>query len=120
MVGLMYYPNTRIVLDTANKSQYLYSAYCINFHKANPSYSTTYTVNGLADANVIKIFNVLSQLPTNVTSVGAIQTAVSVVTDNISRSELQSVWPSYVAEIPNAKVILEAAGIDITNARLFT
>ena len=52
-----------------------------------------------ARANVLKIYSVLSQLPTNVTGVAAVQTAIFVVTDNISQGELQSRFPSGVAEI---------------------
>ena len=117
--GLGYYARDRIMLDTSTATQWLFSGYCVNFHKSNPSSSTLFTQSGLADANVIKIFNSLNQLPSNVTTIGAIQTAVSVVTDNVSRSELQSTWPSFVSEIQNARTILENAGIDISNSLLF-
>ena len=117
--GLGYYPRDKIILDTSTATQWLFSGYCVNFHKSNPTSSTLFTQSGLADANVIKIFNVLNQLPSNVNTTGAIQTAVSVVTDNVSRSELQSTWPSFVSEIQNARAILEKAGIDISNAQLF-
>ena len=117
--ALGYYPRDTILLDASTSTQWLFSGYCVNFHKGNPSSSTLFVEGGLADANVIKIFNVLNQLPTNVTTIGAIQTAISVVTDNVSLSELQSTWPSSVSEIPNAKTILQTAGIDISNARLF-
>ena len=118
--GLRYTILDRIILDTPNSVQYLFSAYCVNFHRSNPTSSTLFAQSGLADANVLKIFNVLNQLPSNVTTISAIQTAISVVTDNVSRSELQSTWPSCVPEIQNARVILEGAGIDSSNAKLFT
>ena len=116
-----YYDTDRIILSSSNMTQYLFIAYCVNFHKGNPSTSTLYSVEGMVDPNVVKILNIVNQntLPSNVTTTGAIQTAISVVTDNISRSELQSTWPSCVAEIPSAKIILETAGIDISNALLF-
>ncbi|MCL4429489.1 MAG: hypothetical protein M1167_01935 [Chloroflexi bacterium] len=117
--GLGYYPRDTILLDTTNPTQWLFSGYCVNFHRSNPSSSTLFTQSGLADANVIKIFNVLDQLPSSVTTLGAIQTAVSVVTDDVSHSELQSTWPSFVSEIQNARTILEKAGIDISKAQLF-
>jgi len=118
--ALGYYPRDTILLDTSSATQWLFSGYCVNFHKSNPSSSTLFTEGGLADANVIKIFNSLNQLPTNVTTIGAIQTAVSVVTDNVSLSELQSTWPSFVSEVQNARTILEKAGINISTVRLFT
>jgi hypothetical protein len=114
-----YEPTNRIILDETSWQQYIIEGYCVNFHKGNPTSSTMFTQSGLADANVVKIFNVLNQLPTNVTTTGAIQTAISVVTDNPSRSELQATWPSFVSEIPNAKTILETAGVNISNAQLF-
>jgi hypothetical protein len=117
--GLGYYTRDRILLDTPTATQWLFSGYCVNFHKSNPTSTTIFTESGSADANVIKIFNILNQLPSNVTTNGAIQTAVSVVTDNVSRNELQSTWPSFVSEIQNARTILEKAGIDISNAQLF-
>lgn len=117
---LSYYePTDRIILDEAGWQQYIFDGYCVNFHKNNPTSSTLFTQSGLADGNVLKIFNAVSQLPSNVTTTGAIQTAVSVVTDNVSLTELQTTWPGNVAEISNARLILEKAGIDISNALLF-
>lgn len=118
--GNKYAVRDRIVLDTSDSVQYLFSGYCVNFNKDNPSESTVFTMNGLADANVIKIFNVLNQPSENVTKIAAIQTAVFAVTDNVSRSELQSRFSATATDIQNAKTILEKAGIDTTNKRLFT
>jgi hypothetical protein len=98
----------------------LFSGYCVNFNKDNPSESTIFTMTGFADANVIKIFNVLNQLSENVTKIAAIQSAVFAVTDNVSRSELQSRFSATATDIQNARTILEKAGIDTTNKRLFT
>jgi hypothetical protein len=118
--GFMYRIRGAIILDSPNATQYLFSAYCVNFNKDNPSSSTAFTQNGLADSNVLKIYSVLNQLPESVTGIAAIQTAVFVVSDNISRSELQKRFSSGVAEIQNARTILEKAGIDISNSKLFT
>jgi hypothetical protein len=118
--GIMYRVRDRIILDTPNTVQYLFSGYCVNFNKDNPSESTIFTMTGFADANVIKIFNVLNQLSENVTKIAAIQSAVFAVTDNVSRSELQSRFSATATDIQNARTILEKAGIDTTNKRLFT
>ncbi len=66
------------------------------------------------------IFSILNQLPSNVTSISAIQTAIYVVTDDISQSELQSTFPSGVAKIQDARTILQAAGLDVSTKKLFT
>ena len=67
----------------------------------------------------MKIFGVLGQLPDNVTGVAAVQTAVFVVTDNVSLSELESRFSSGVVEIQNARTILEAAGVNVSSKKLF-
>jgi hypothetical protein len=114
-----YYPREEIILDKTEKVSYLFSAYCVNFHKANPTITTRFAISGLADANVMKIYSVLDQLSVNVTGVAAIQTAIFIVTDDISKSELQDIFPSGVAEIQNAKTILETAGINVSTKKLF-
>lgn len=68
---------------------------------------------------MLKIFNVLGQLSEDVTSVTAIQTAVFVVTNDVSKSELSARFTSDAAAISNAKTILQTAGIDTSNKRLF-
>jgi hypothetical protein len=115
-----YYVADKIVLDKSDKVEYLFSGYCLNFSLSTPTIVTRFSLNGTADANVLKIYSILNQLPANVTGVAAIQTALYVVTDNVSQSELQSRFPSGVAEIQNARAILEAAGIDVSTKRLFT
>ena len=74
----------------------------------------------MADVDVIKIYDVLDQLPENVTGISAVQTAVFVVTDDISMAELESRFPSGVDEVENAITILETAGIDISTKILFS
>ena len=119
-VGLGYYARDKIILDTSDAVRYLFSGYCVNFHKSNPTSATTFYQSGMADANVLEIFNVLDQLPENVTGIAAIQTAIFVVTDDVSYSELENRFPDGVDEIQNARTILETAGIDISDKRLFS
>jgi hypothetical protein len=114
-----YYPRNEILLDTSDEVSYLFSGYCVSFNKPNPTISTRFSISGNADANVLNIYSVLSQLPANVTGIAAVQTAIFVVTDDISKSELQSTFPSGVAEIQNARTILEQAGIDVSTKKLF-
>jgi len=49
----------------------------------------------------------------------AIRTAIFVVTDDVSQSELESRDPDAVEEIQNARTILEAVDIDTSTKRLF-
>lgn len=115
-----HHPRDSIILDTPKPVQYLFSGYCVTFDKQNPTSATLFNQSGMADANVLKIYSILDQLPANVTSIAAIQTAVFVVTDDVSLSDLQNKFPTGAAEIGNARAILEKAGIDISNASLFT
>ena len=118
--GLVCYQRDRIILDTQDSVRYLYSAYCVSFDKGNPTGATLFTQSGLADSEVIKIYDVVDQLPEDVTGVAAIQTAVFVVTDDISLAELESRFSSGVDEVENARTILETAGIDISTKALFS
>lgn len=117
--GSRYRPREIILLQNSDPVEYLFSAYCVDFEKDNPTELTVFTQSGSADANVLKIFNVLGQLSEDVTSVTAIQTAVFVVTNNVSKSELSARFTSDATAISNAKTILQTAGIDTSNKRLF-
>ena len=117
--GNMYTPTSQILLDTSTPATYIFRAYCINFHKSNPESYDIFQPLGTADANVVKVLGVLDQLPSNVTSLSAVQTAIWAVTDNVSLSELQDIFPSGASQVDNAKTILEAAGIDTSAMQLF-
>lgn len=114
-----YKPTSKIVLDTIDIVKYILRAYCVDFHKPNPNQDTLFSLGGSADPEVLKVLNVLDELPSNVTTVEAVQTAIFVVTDNVSREELQERFPVEPEDIENAKVILEAAGIDVSSKELF-
>ncbi len=110
----------KIVLDKSTWQDYIFSAYCVNLHKDIPSSSTLFQMSGMADPNILKIYSSLDKQPSSNSEIAALQTAIYVVTDNISPTELQNIFPSGVPEIQNAKAILTKAGIDISNASLFT
>ncbi len=119
-VGAGYHKmRTQIILDTSEPVEYLYSAYCLDITKNNPNASTVFTQSGMADADVIKIFNAVDELPSSTTTITAIQTAVFAVTNNVSPSELAAKFTSNTTEIQNAKTILEQAGIDTTTLKLY-
>jgi PKD repeat protein len=90
-------PVTKIVLDSSEPLTFILEAYCLDFHKLDAS----------------------DNLSLDITSVGAIQTAIWVVTEDISKKELVDRFPVEQKDIDNAKVVLEEAGIDTTSKRLF-
>ena len=117
--GASYTPTSRILLTDSNSVTYIFRAYCLNFHKANPSSSDQFSMTATANSEVTKILNAASGLSSNVASIAAVQTAVWVVTDNVSLQELRSTFPTGANQLENAKTILTAAGIDITGKQLF-
>jgi hypothetical protein len=118
--GGTYQPTSSIVLTNSNKVVYIFSAYCINAHKSNPQSSTQLTMAGTTSTDVIRILNALGSISSSVANIDAVQTAIWVVTDNISRNELQSIFPDGINQISNARTILTTAGIDISGKLLFS
>jgi hypothetical protein len=118
---LFYTPVDRILLWYSDSiGKYLFSGYCVDFEKPNPNRDTYFSVGGFAQDDVLKILKVVGELPGNVTTVAAIQTAIFVVTDDITFEQLESRFKSGVNQIDNAKIILEAADIDTTSKNLFS
>jgi len=117
--GATYTPTSRIQLTNTNEVVYLFAAYCLDFHKSNPEDSTLFSVSGTANSDVSKILNAVSSLSPAVANIAAIQTAIWTVTDNISLSQLSSIYSAGVSQVGNAKTILIAAGVDTSNKQLF-
>ncbi len=112
-------PILKIILDSSEPQTFILDAYCLEFHKRNPSRSTKFSVGTLTDPKIMRILDALDELSSDTTSVGAIQTAIWVVTDDISKKELVDRFPVEPNDIDNAKIILEEAGIDATSKKLF-
>ena len=115
-----YDPSIDIDLTSTNDTVYVFSAYCLNFHRANPGWGDTFQIQGSANADILKVFNALDDLPSSVTDISAIQTAIWVITDNVTRDELRSTFPDGLSQVENARTILNAAGIDTTSKALFS
>jgi hypothetical protein len=113
-------PVSQIILSPYETKTYLFSAYCVNFYKSNPTNYTVFSLSGLATPEVVNVLEFVETLPSNVTSVAAIQVAIFVITDDVSKDELDERFSVEAEDIINAKTILEAAGIDISQKRLFT
>ena len=75
--GATYTQTSRILLTDSNEVAYLFTAYCMNFHKSNPEDSTLFSLSGTADSDVSKILNAISSLSPNVATTSAIQTLLS-------------------------------------------
>lgn len=112
-------PVSEIILDSFETQTFILEAYCLDFHKENPSSSTKFSVGTLTDPQILRILDASDNLTSDITSVGAIQTAIWVVTDDVSKEDLVDRFPVEQKDIDNAKVILEEAGIDTTSKRLF-
>jgi hypothetical protein len=117
--GFSFLPRSQIVLSPYQANTYLFSAYCVNFHKPNPTNATVFSLSGLAAPDIIKVLEVVDILPSNVTSVAAIQVAIFVIVDDVSKDELDERFSVEAVDILNAKIILETVGIDISQKKLF-
>jgi PKD repeat protein len=112
-------PVSKIVLDSSEPQTFILEAYCLDFHKDNPSSSTRFSVGALTDPQILKIFNAVDSRSSDITSVAAIQTAIWVVTEDVSENELLNRFPVAQNDINNAQIILEEVGIDTASKRLF-
>ena len=110
---------SKIVLDSSKPQTFILEAYCLDFHKENPRSSTKFSVGTLTDPQILRVLDVLDNLSSDITSVGAIQTAIWVVTEDVSKKELVDRFPVEQKDVDNAKTILEEAGIDTASKRLF-
>jgi len=112
-------PVSKIVLDSSEPQTFILEAYCLDFHKEDPRSSTKFSVGTLTDPQILRILDASDNLTSDITSVGAIQTAIWVVTENVSKKELIDRFPVDQKDIDDAKFILEEADIDTTSKRLF-
>ena len=108
-----------IVLDSAEPQTFILKAYCLDFHKENPSSNTKFSVGTLADPRILRILDTADTPPSDMVSVGTIQTAIWIVTDDVSIKELIDRFPVNPDDIDNANIILEEANIEYDFNRLF-
>jgi hypothetical protein len=117
--GATYTSTETIELTNRNSVTYVFRAYCLEFHKDNPSSSDQFSMTGTANQDVVKVLNAAETLSPTVTSIEAVQTAVWVVTDNVSLDDLSETFPAGASQISNARTILQGAGIDVSGKALF-
>lgn len=111
-------PVTKIKLQIkiSTSDTYLFEAYCIDFHKDNPSYSTTFSVKGPVSETLQAI---LACGDDSGASIGAIQAAIWAVNDDVSETELLSRFSVTSSELESARGLIECAGVDANRLRLF-
>ena len=112
-------PIDRIVLAAKLTERFILLAYCLNFDRANPGADSRFSVATVENPGVKQLFALLPQLAADQRTVGAIQIAVWVITDDVTRRQLQSRFPATEADIASARQLLERAGINVSTKRLF-
>ena len=112
-------PVSKMVLTSNQPQEFILQTYCLDFHKANPSESTTFSVGAACSPEVLQMLEALDKVPASKRSIGAIQAAIWAVTENVSREELLARFPVTAEDIESARAILQAAGIDPLSRRLF-
>ncbi len=113
-----YSPSSKIVLNTDEQRWFLFEAYCLNFERDNPTYATSFSVQGTSSAEVTAVLKAADELSPS-PSIGAIQAAVWAISENISKATLLSTFSVDDDDIAQARSLLEAAGVDPTTRALF-
>ncbi|MFQ6095883.1 MAG: thioester domain-containing protein, partial [Candidatus Bathyarchaeia archaeon] len=95
-------------------------AYCLDLHKENPSTEETFTIQtdpGVYGEDVINLMKSLEGVPISQRSYDAVQIALWVITDDVSREDIRIFFSEQ--DIDDAKWLLEKAGIDTAGKKLF-
>ena len=121
-VGAMrYQPVKSIILNSNEPKEYVLEAYCLDFHKENPSKESTFWVSpNLANSEIIDVLKTADRLDPEIATVPAIQTAIWALTEDMSEDELKERFRVTPEDIENAKAVLEAAGFEAKTFRLYS
>lgn len=117
--GRSFRPVDRIVLAARATGEFILLAYCLNFDRANPQADSRFSVAVAEYPEAQRLFAVLSQVAPDQRTVAAVQTAVWVITDDVTRQQLQARFRVTEADIAAARQLLERTGVDPTGKRLF-
>ena len=117
--GDRFEPASSIRLTSDESKEFVLEAYCLDFDRDNPSGSTGFSVGEPASSDVQAILQALQKVPLSQRSIGAIQTAIWTVTDDLCERELQARFQVSAADLEAAEGILEAAGINPATTCLF-
>lgn len=102
------------------EASYDLEGYCLDLHKGNPSIFENFTIlNGTGEYGdeISALFDYLSRLPSSARPVIAVQLAIWVLTDDIARDEIPFDYSE--SDIEKARELLEGAGFDVSEKRLF-
>ena len=121
-VGAMrYQPVKSIILDSNEPREYVLEAYCLDFHKENPSKESTFWVSpNPANSEIIDVLKTADRLDPEIATVPAIQTAIWALTEDMSEDELKERFRVTPEDIENAKAVLDTAGFEAKTFRLYT
>ncbi len=114
-----YEPADEIRLDDDSLWTYLLKAYCAEAHDANPSEGGTLTMGSVAGADLVAVLAAVDAEGVGENTL-LVQAVVWVVTDDVSRDDLESVGYGLEAgELAQARAVITAAGLDPEAYRLF-
>ena len=121
-VGAMrYQPVKSIILNSNEPKEYVLEAYCLDFHKENPSKESTFWVRpDPANSEIIDVLKTADRLDPEIATVPAIQTAIWALTEDMSEDELKERFRVTPEDIENAKAVLDTAGFEAKTFRLYT
>jgi hypothetical protein len=113
-----YVPTGTIVLTQDGEQWFVVEAYCLGVHLENPSYSTDFSVGGLASPQVVQVLEAASRLQPQ-PSIAAVQLAVWAANEDPTAAEVTSRFQADQSDFSQARAILEEAGIDPGSKRMF-
>ena len=100
--GGKFQPTSKMRLTSDAPQEFLLEAYCLDFDKANPSDGTGFSVGGLASPEVQALLEALDSVPAAERTVGAIQTAIWVVTEDVCEWDLSARFPVAAADVKSS------------------
>ena len=101
----------------AGSQTYAVEAYCLNFHKDNPSSGASFTLGGAAAPAVTAILDAVDRVPGASDDIMAIQAAIWAVTDDPTWPELEE--RGYSPDHERVRALLQETGLDPTCTALF-
>lgn len=110
-------PTDTILLNQNNNQVYLVEAYSLDYNKLVASEGTDFALAGLAKPEIIKLLESITLVPSAEQDVMSIQTALWVLTNDISSTDLDAVNLHPNLEI--VKILLDLSGANLECTKLF-
>jgi hypothetical protein len=106
-------PVAHLRFEPEVEAEYIFEAYCLDFHKDNPSGSDQLSMSGAAPEAVQKVLSV------STTDVMAKQLAIWAITDDVNAQDVEAKFGATQSDIHNARRVLEMAGVQPATYQLF-